>query len=395
MTPRNKTDGNPLTDVTVLHSWLTSRRVAARAVIILLVLGTAVSPRHLVERSLIAGGSLLTLGLGGLFFILLHHALAARWSTAAVRHMRCSTEFIVASLVFFAPALLRAGDTWSCFARHPVLHLQNGLNDEYYQGRFMLARLAICYLTWLGLAHAYTSRTSTDEEPNHEASKLRRLRFFSGPALIAFALTITSFSFDWIMRLQRGWHSAVLGIYIYAGAVAAALAFLALFSLVRDHFSPHAQGFDLDERHDIAKLLFGFVVFWAYIAFSQYLLMWYANLPVEMEFYRRRSTHVWQWLTLSLIAFHFILPFVVLLSARAKRSTPTLALAALCVVAGHFLDWYWMVLPALYPEGTPLGIADAIMIATSVLTLVAILLGGLNREMSSIRPEVIWNTTAE
>jgi hypothetical protein len=395
VTPRHKTDGNPLTDVTVAHSWLMSRRVAARAAIILLVLGTVVSPRHLIERCLIAGGSLLTIGLGGLFFILLHHALGARWSAVAVRRLRYSAEFIVASLVFFAPALLRTGDTWSWFTEHRVLQTLHGSNDEYYQGRFMLARLAICYATWLGLAHAYSNPTSADAAPNREASQLRRLRFFSGPALIVFALTITSFSFDWIMRLQRGWHSAVLGIYIFSGAVAAALAFLALFTLACDHFSTKTPGIDLDGRHDIAKLLFGFVVFWAYIAFSQYLLMWYANLPVEMAFYRRRSTHDWQWLTLFLIAFQFVIPFVVLLSARTKRAMPTLALAALCVVAGHFLDWYWMVLPALYPEGTPLGIADAIMLATTTLTLVAITLGGLHRELSSVRPEVIWSTTVE
>jgi len=394
VTPRHKTDGNPLTDLTVVHSWLASRRVAARAVIFLLVLG-AVSPRHLVERCLIAGASLLTIGLGGLFFILLHHALAARWSTVAVRHMRCSAEFIGASLVFFAPSLWRSSDTWGWFVQHPLPHATGALNDAYYQGRFMLARLVICYATWLGLAYAYTHRTSADAGPNHEASTLQRLRFFSGPALVVFALTITSFSFDWVMRLQQGWHSAVLGIYIFSGSVAAALAFLALFTLVRDRFSVHTQGIDLDGRHDIAKLLFGFVVFWAYIAFSQYLLMWYANLPIEMEFYRRRSAPAWQWLTLSLIALHFMIPFVVLLSARAKRSTPTLALAALCVLAGHFLDWYWLVLPALYPEGAALGVTDVILLVTTALTLVAIVLGGLNRELSSIRPDMIWGNAAE
>ena len=395
MTQRRKMDYNPLTDAPTVHGWRASRRVAARAALILLLLGAAVSPRHLVERCLIAGGGLLTIGLGGLFFILLHHALGARWSTAAVRHLRCSLEFIVASLVFLAPLLWRSSDTWGWFAQHQLPHAQSVLNDAYYHGRFMLARLVICYVTWIGLAYAYTNRTPADTDPNHDVSKSQRLRFFSGPALVVFALTLTSFSFDWIMRLQQGWRSAVLGIYIFAGAVSAALAFLALFTLVRDHFSAHTQGIDLDGRHDIAKLLFGFVVFWAYIAFSQYLLMWYANLPVEMVFYQRRSAHVWQWLTLSLIAFQFIIPFVVLLSARAKRSTPTLAFAAFCVVAGHFLDWYWMVLPALYPEGAPLGVADVTMLAATALTLGAITLGGLNRELSLVRPEPIWGPAAE
>jgi hypothetical protein len=90
-----------------------------------------------------------------------------------------------------------------------------------------------------------------------------------------------------------------------------------------------------------------------------------------------------------------MIPFVVLLSARAKRSTPTLALAALCVLAGHFLDWYWLVLPALYPEGAALGVTDVILLVTTALTLVAIVLGGLNRELSSIRPDMIWGNAAE
>ena len=395
MTPRQKTDDKPLTNLPMVHPWLASRKVAARAAIVLLVLGIAVSPRHFVERCLIASGSMLTIGLGGLFFILLHHALGARWSTVAVRHMRCSLQFIIASVVFLAPLLWRSGDTWGWFAQHTLPDAKAALNDAYYQGRFMLLRLVVCYLAWLGLAYAYTNRTPTDTAPNHDTLKLQRLRFFSGPALVVFAVTITSFSFDWVMRLQRGWHSAVFGIYIFSGSVSAALAFLALFTLARDHFSAQTQGMDLDGRHDIAKLLFGFVVFWAYIAFSQYLLMWYANLPIEMAFYRRRSAHVWQWLTLSLIAFQFIIPFVVLLSARAKRSTPTSGFAGLCVVAGHFLDWYWLVLPALYPEGAPLGVADAIVLAATALTMGTIIMGGLNHELRLVQPEPIWGAAAE
>ena len=395
MTLHQQTDCNPRVGMPAAHSLLDGRKLAVRAALIVLVLGTAVSPRHFSERCLVASGSLLTIGLGGLFFNLLHHALAARWSTVAVRHMRCSLEFIVASLIFLAPALWRSGNTWSWFAQHPVPNAQSALNDPYYHGALVLARLAICYAFWLGLAYAYTYRTSADADPIHEASKLQRLRLFSGPALIVFALTITSFSFDWVMRLQQGWHSAVFGIYVFSGAVAAALAFLALFTLVRDHFGARPQDIDLGARHDMAKLLFGFVVFWAYIAFSQYLLMWYANLPVEMEFYRRRSTHTWQWLTLSLIALQFIIPFVVLLSARAKRSTPTLALAALCVLAGHFLDWYWLVLPALYPEGETPGIVDLAILTTSVLAMGAIMITGLNRELRLVHTEPIWGAAAE
>ena len=213
--------------------------------------------------------------------------------------------------------------------------------------------------------------------------------------MIMLTVTVAMASFDWLMSLDPHWYSTMFGVYVYSGAALAFIAALILILLAFRSADVLRYSVNHEHYHDLGKWLFALTVFWAYIAFSQYLLMWYANLPIEMEFYRRRSVHSWQWLTLSLLALQFILPFVILLSARAKRSAPTLALAALCVVAGHFLDWYWLVLPALYPEGAPLGVADAIMLVTTVLTMGAIMMSGLNRELSLVRPEPIWGTAAE
>jgi hypothetical protein len=189
------------------------------------------------------------------------------------------------------------------------------------------------------------------------------------------------------MPLQNGWHSAVLGVYVFAGGVPAALAMLAYTALgivrVSPSSVPQAEGI----RHDVAKLLFGFTVFWAYIAFSQYLLIWYAGIPCEMQFYSVRSGPAWQWLTILLIALHFVVPFLTLLSARAKRSTAALGLAAGSVLIGHWLDWYWLILPALDSSGAQLGIADLSLVALCVLAIGFGVLRGVAHQ-----PHVVSNT---
>jgi hypothetical protein len=183
------------------------------------------------------------------------------------------------------------------------------------------------------------------------------------------------------MAMAVGWRLAVLGIYIFAGAVSAALAFLAVFMLAMDRIRGCAAASDIEPRYQVAKLLLGFVLFWAYIALLQYLLVRYATVPAELTFYQHRSGPVWRWLTVLLVVLHFLLPFCGLISARAKRSAGALLVASLCVLAGHWVDWSWLVLPALFPHGAGVDVTSLAVVVFTELAVGAVVLSGFVREL--------------
>jgi hypothetical protein len=296
-------------------------------------------------------------------------------------------ELILIAMLFIVPIALRVDESWPWFASHSAHANQCGFARVYQHLAFSIARFVVCCAVWLMCGYWYARARSLDAVRGTSPSTLRRLRFYSGPALAGLALTLTCFSFDWVMPLQGDWHSAVLGVYVFAGGVPAALAMLALIAIGLVHASPLASSQAKDIRHDLGKLLFGFTIFWAYVAFSQYLLMWYADIPSEMRFYGLRSTLVWRWISILLIVFHFVVPFFVLLSARVKRSGIGLGIAGASVLIGHWLDWYWLIMPALDGPGAKFGLADVSMAA---LCLLAIGFGVLRGEAR--QPRVVPNS---
>jgi len=164
-------------------------------------------------------------------------------------------------------------------------------------------------------------------------------------------LTLTVAAFDWIMSLDPHWYSTIFGVYFFAGSVVAVFSTLILLALA---LSPTLGEVITEEHfHDLGKLLFAFVVFWAYIAFSQFMLIWYGNIPEETLWYAHRTGPGWEGVTVALAAGHFVLPFFVLLSRDVKRRVPTLAAGAVWMLAMHYLDLYWLVMPSLDPRGLP------------------------------------------
>ena len=179
--------------------------------------------------------------------------------------------------------------------------------------------------------------------------------------MVLYALTFTFASFDWIMTLQWQWFSTIFGVYVWSGAVCAGLAAISLLTLALAR-GPLKQYVGSDTIHDLGKLLFAFCVFWAYIAFSQYFLVWYANIPEETIWFLQRWTGITEtndsnwWITSTLLPMgRFVLPFFVLMSAHAKRHPRTLATISVLTLLSAWLDVYWMVMPAHSPAGPPLA----------------------------------------
>ena len=180
----------------------------------------------------------------------------------------------------------------------------------------------------------------------------------AAPAMMLFALTTTFAAFDLLMSLYPHWYSTIWGVYYFAGSAVGFFAMMAITLNLMRRAGYLRRSVSAEHFHDVGKLMFAFVVFWAYIAFSQYLLIWYGNIPEETIWYLERQTGEWTWVSLGLLFGHFLLPFLFLISRYPKRRGQTLVLGAVWLLAMHWLDLYWMVMPQISPGKITLSLLD-------------------------------------
>jgi hypothetical protein len=176
--------------------------------------------------------------------------------------------------------------------------------------------------------------------------------------MIALALTQTFASVDWIMSLSPRWYSTMFGVYFFAGSFVGFVALLSVVAVAMQRAGLLDTVVNAEHLHDVGKLLFAFTAFWAYIAFSQFFLMWYANLPEETIWYKARVEGSWRLVSVLLMAGHFGAPFFYLMGHAVKRRGRTLALGGAWLLAMHFVDLYWQVMPTLHPEGLRPSLLD-------------------------------------
>ncbi len=304
----------------------------------------------------------LSLALGALFFVLLQHLTRAGWSVVVRRLAENLAATIPVLGLLFLPiaVLLLSGGTTLFTWNDPVKVSGDSIlqgKTPYLNAEFFTIRAAFYLLTWSGMAY-YFRRLSLGQDSNRDPEATLRLQKWSGPAMILFALTVTFAAFDWIMSLDPHWFSAVFGIYYFSGCVVGFLAVLILWAIALRRQGMLNEAITIEHYHDLGKLLFGFVFFWAYIAFSQYLLIWYANIPEETAWYLVRQSDGWQWVSLALLLGHFLIPFFGMLSRHVRRSRVALVAWASFILLMHWLDLYWLIMPQLSPTQPIFGIWD-------------------------------------
>jgi hypothetical protein len=179
---------------------------------------------------------------------------------------------------------------------------------------------------------------------------------------VLYGVTVTLASFDFVMSLDPHWYSTIFGVYIFSGAMVAILATLVVLAVALERRrGPLAGMVNPEHYHDLGKLLFGFVVFWAYIAFSQYMLIWYANIPEETMWFLKRQTGDWAAVSLILLFGHFVVPFLLLVSRMIKRRPMALAVTGLYVALMCWVDMYWLVVPEFSPGVARFGLLDVLV----------------------------------
>ncbi len=338
-----------------MRKGLSSSIAATVAGALLLALGYALDPRQAMFSYLAAWTFAVSVAVGALFWIAIAHTTNATWMVVLRRRAEDLTSALPLLAVLFLPVLAdlrslypwaRPESDWDEELRRAVVPKEAYLNGPFFAGR------AIFYLaSWVVVAELLRrlSRASDDARAGDDvAGKQRAIAAVSLPVL---SFTLTFAAFDWLMSLDPTWSSNIFGIYLFGGGFGAAVGLLCFVSFGLTGSRIREATADLS--HAMGRLLLTFVIFWAYIAFSQYLLIWIADLPDEVGWVRLRTTGTWGELAVSIAAVHFFLPFFALLSRDVKRRPRVVAWMGAWLVVAHYLDVYWVVLPELHAAFRP------------------------------------------
>jgi hypothetical protein len=347
----------------------------------LTILGSAtVGPKHVLAAYHVGLISAIGMALGSLFWVMLFHILNAKWPVTIRRQFENVMRAMWLCAILFIPLLIIEVVSRGVLFKWMDPSVTAG--DVLYEHKsgflnppFFVLRAVLYFGIWLALiARFWGWQREQDRTGSKEPSS--RARFTSAPGLLIFALSTAFAGFDWLMSLDYHFFSTMWGVYFFAGAAYSAMALnILITSLLRG--AGRLEGVVTDEHgHDQGKLLFGFTVFWAYIAFSQYFLIWYSNIPEETRFMDFRQ-EMYPIATAALIVGHFVLPFLFLLPRPAKRKTAYVAFFAGCALAIHVLDIWWIIRPMADASLMGKGKIDAPMGASAAWIDLAAIVGVL------------------
>jgi hypothetical protein len=325
---------------------------------LLLAKGSEGGMGHLLETYLVSFAFFLSISLGALFFVLLQHCTRAGWSVVVRRVAEAVAGNVWLMAVLAIPIVLGMDHLYhwtdtTAAAHDPLLAGKVG----FLNPSFFLVRLIAYFLIW-GVMASFLLRTSLVQDARGDSALTLRMEKMSAPGMVLFALSLNFAAFDLLMSLDPHWFSTIFGVYYFAASVVGFLAVMPeiLYGLQKRGILKNAV--TIEHYHDIGKLLFAFIVFWAYIAFSQYMLIWYGNLPEETEWFLKRQTGEWTTVSLILIFGHFLVPFLLLVSRAIKRRPPLLALTGGYVALMCWIDIYWLVIPEFSPGVARFGLLD-------------------------------------
>jgi hypothetical protein len=331
----------------------------------LCVAGGLASPAQFFRSYLVAYMFFFGIGIGSMAILMIHHITGGAWGAVIRRLLESSTRTLPLMVLLFLPLVLGLHQLYEW--THPEIVAQDPTLQHkalYLNIPFFLLRAAAYFCVWL-LLMRYLNRWSLEQDATLDSSPARRMELLSRGGLLLIGLTMSFAAVDWLMSLEPHWFSTIYGILVMGGQVLTAMAFVIPLAalLAEDEHGPLAHVISKEQFHDLGKLLLAFVMLWTYFALSQFLIVWSANLPEEIPWYLRRTRGGWQWVAIAIVLCHFVLPFLLLLSRDIKRRARTLTAVALLVIVARFVDLYWMVTPAFYPDAITVHWMDPLTVA--------------------------------
>ena len=386
------------------QAWKMSGIVAVIGVAIAAA-GFAMQPDRFAFSYLMGFVTVMTLWLGSVFFLLIQHLTGAGWSVSVRRAAEFFASGVVVLPFLFLPLLTQL-DTlypwWNEVAEeHSVAHAQDhgpgpgaeaqplqphgaqadarephaiahgentggGSHAEhgphhaierevlksktwYLNHTFFFVRMVLYFAIWLWLGLRLFGY-SVAQDATGDKQYTNKLQAFVAPATFLFALSLTFAGFDWIMSLEPGWYSTMFGVRIFASSAVTSFAVVILVTLGWKRAGLIKDEINTEHFHDLGKLMFGFLVFWGYISFSEFMLIWYAAIPEETVYYHRRwDDPSWRLLSMSIVVLKFIVPFWLTISRNAKRNNGLIGLGAFWILAMHAVEMYYWIMPYYQP----------------------------------------------
>ena len=300
---------------------------------------------------------------GVFWLILLHHLVRGRWATVVRRIAEAmSSAFpivFIAGLAFVIPLLRGYQDLYYWAHRDAgacAVPLVAGVCHEYLNPTlvhklgwlspgFFAVRYVVYALLFSGMA-SYFARKSREQDESGDPKLSERMRVVSGPAMIVYSLSTCFAAFDILMSMAPKWYSTIYGVNFWGSSCVGGFAALGLMVLAIQRTGRLTHSVNPEHYHDIGKWMFAFTFFWAYTAFSQFMLQWYGNLPEETVWYKYRLFGDWSWVSIAMLVGFWAFPFVFLMSRWTKRIVPSLVFFAVWQLVFHWLDLYWNVMPS-------------------------------------------------
>lgn len=331
------------------RAWL-APLVFGAVLLVLSVVGWVTDPKQFYFSYLVAWLFCLSISVGALFFVMVHHIVRAHWMVVLRRVAEAMMMSLPVLGLLGLPILLGIHDLfhWS----HAELYEVGGPHYDpilagkqvYLNTPFFIVRYVLYFAVWTLLAtKLYRLSLRQDLDPAHEIPP--KQRWWSALGIPVYAITVSFAAYDFLMSLDPHWFSTIFGVYFFAGAYWVAFAFLTFALLWLQRGGAFGETVSTNHYHDLGKWMFAFTVFWAYIAFSQYMLIWYANLKEETVWFTHRMQHGWQYHSAMLLVLHFIVPFLILLSQMAKKSRALLAIMTVWFFVMQWFDLHWLVQP--------------------------------------------------
>ncbi len=315
---------------------------------ILSIIGAFVGPDEFFRSYLIGYMLWLGLTLGCLAFLMIQHVTGGAWGTVIRRLLEAGTRNIGMMAVLFLPIIvgIRRIYIWTnpdFMAKEPHLKM---LAESYLNPKGFVIRAVIYLVIWFVMIHLLNRWSVEQDTP--PVRDIRAFRKLSAPGLVIFAFTVSFAVIDWVMSLTPPWISTIYAMIFLVGQCLSALCFVVAVEALLSRYKPMSELLKPKEVHNHGKLMLAFIMLWAYFSFSQLLIIWAGNLPDEIPYFTRRFSGGWQYMGLFLVAFHFAIPFILLLSRPLKRNPHSLVKVAVWMIFMRFVDIYWYIVPTAH-----------------------------------------------
>jgi hypothetical protein len=320
--------------------------IAGLAGCALLVVGLLVSREQFFRSYLYAYLFWIGFPLGCFGLLMVQYLTGGAWGLAIRRLLESGTRMIPLMVVFFIPIALGLPYLY-VWAKpdHGGIDLHG--KEAYLNAAGWMIRAIICFALWM-IGAFLLNYYSLAQDRTGSPVALRRLQFLSGPGLLVYVLTCTFATVDWVMSIDPHWYSTIYSLIFIAGNALATLAMCIVLLALLSRRPPLSHVITRDHFQDLGNLLLAFTLLWVYMSFSQFIIMWSGNIAEEVPYYTIRLDGFQKAVAMTLVIFHFFVPFVLLLNRKTKRSVRTLAIVAGLILVMRLVDLFWIVVPTFY-----------------------------------------------